>query len=263
MAAITLDPITIYSNGEDITETVLNRPINELTNNQSTLSAWLNDVFDLDGLDLNTVRHIRLPDNRQVSLGNSNDFAIYHTGSFNQIDIGSASLRVYDVANSNEVLRAIPGQGIDLYFNGSKKVEVNTAGARINDILSTGGINLLGGSGQITGITTVTNPGDAVSKAYADGVNSLGTTGYQILPSGLIMQWGTVGLVDNDWTVINFPVTYPTAVFGVWNNANEDGPANPHPASDLQSLTTSSFELRNDENAGGQTSTVYWFSLGY
>jgi len=45
-----------------------------------------------------------------------------------------------------------------------------------------------------------------------EGNSSLGTSGYQKLPSGLIIQWGTtVSVASGSFVGVNFPITFPTA----------------------------------------------------
>jgi len=52
-------------------------------------------------------------------------------------------------------------------------------------------------------------------QSYANGTSSLGANGYQTLPGGLILQWGTA--VSSAST--NFPIPFPNAALSVVGNA--------------------------------------------
>jgi len=72
-------------------------------------------------------------------------------------------------------------------------------------------VNLTGDTmtGQLKGITPVA-AADLTRKDYVDGVSSLASNGYQKLPGGLVIQWGTNTVVvnaggDGD---INYPVAF-------------------------------------------------------
>ena len=59
-------------------------------------------------------------------------------------------------------------------------------------------------------------------KDYVDnGGSSLITSGYQYLPSGLLMQWGTTSFNSADGasgTIRSFPIAFPTACFSITAN---------------------------------------------
>lgn len=48
-----------------------------------------------------------------------------------------------------------------------------------------------------------------------DGAASLASAGYQVLPSGLIMQWATVSGVLTSGTTYTLPIAFPTAFLGL------------------------------------------------
>ena len=73
------------------------------------------------------------------------------------------------------------------------------------------------------GSNRITVPGGTL--AYLSDVtgtfNANSSNGYQILPSGLIMQWGYLGSTKGTF---NFPITFPRAAFQVWiTNTNSQG----------------------------------------
>ncbi len=108
------------------------------------------------------------------------------------------------------------------------------------------------------------------------GARSLGVNGWQRLPSGLILQWGTVTFGVAGGTALQqsvfFPLTFPTEVFGV--TANGSFPwsfSNGHnPICAVHLLNAASFALRIDNNTGSQanaitqteTMSVRWQAIG-
>lgn len=57
--------------------------------------------------------------------------------------------------------------------------------------------------------------GDLSTKTLSvDFGSSIATSGYQKLPSGLIIQWSNAGVIPNNST-INFPIAFPNHVFNV------------------------------------------------
>ncbi|MBP2643951.1 MAG: tail protein [Firmicutes bacterium] len=79
----------------------------------------------------------------------------------------------------------------------------------------TGAIDM--GSKKITNLADGTASGNAVH--YGQFTASIGTalasSGYQKLPSGLILQWGTVDLTNGSKDV-TFPIPFPNALFRVF-----------------------------------------------
>jgi phage-related tail fiber protein len=65
----------------------------------------------------------------------------------------------------------------------------------------------------------------AASKAYADGTVSKAASGYQVLPSGIIIQWGTFtsngSISFGTPQLITLPIAFPNAI--VFAIASEDG----------------------------------------
>ena len=83
---------------------------------------------------------------------------------------------------------------------------------------------------------------------------SLATNGYQILPGGLIIQWG----IDEDLPNRNFPITFPTACFSiVATHATVASLANGNSA---QIISTSQFSLQLG-TSGGQN--LHWIAIGH
>lgn len=132
------------------------------------------------------------------------------------------------------------------------------------------------GSSSVTSITMATNGdslvlmSDGVSSWFGDSAGSLAytpefatsgtTTGYQKLPSGVIIQWGLVATGAPADSTATFPLQFPTACYsvvatpGVSNNLTVN----------IQTVTTTGFNYYRRVGATGATDTsqFYWIALG-
>lgn len=61
--------------------------------------------------------------------------------------------------------------------------------------------------------------------AFQGSNQSMAASGYQKLPGGLIIQWGTMVLSSATSVAITFPITFPNAVYGIFNHRVSDGTA--------------------------------------
>lgn len=96
--------------------------------------------------------------------------------------------------------------------------------------------------------------------------NQLTDTGYQILPGGMIMQWG-----KKDWTgaignfeTVTFPLEFPNACLNVTTSQKTGGtdPSNGNIAVDATTVSTTGFEAWNPTGTGANLG-LYWFAVGY
>ena len=162
----------------------------------SQLTGVNSDVVDdttpqLGGnLDVNT-KNIVFGDSGSASddrltFGAGTDLSIYHDGSHSYIsEQGTGNLRlltssvftVNNAANSKNMILATDGGSVDLYFDGSKKVETNSAGAQISNGTGNAQLNIRGGSNDGTSalqfITDDANANNDSFRLYADGNNEL------------------------------------------------------------------------------------------
>ncbi len=96
---------------------------------------------------------------------------------------------------------------------------------------------------------------------------NFGTNGYQKLPSGLIIQWGTITSTSDTEETFNFPITFPNAVLAltvqVKNlNGSDLGAAGIGNPFSITSFSTSSFTIDRDDDIDGQP--ILWFlAIGY
>jgi hypothetical protein len=89
---------------------------------------------------------------------------------------------------------------------------------------------------------------------------SLAASGYQKLPSGLIVQWGTVTVTGTALTTQNFPIAFPNAFVGGFVSPNDNGTAVTYRGSVNGGVKTG----MNVYMAGTSTSIqFYWQAIGY
>lgn len=85
---------------------------------------------------------------------------------------------------------------------------------------------------------------------------SLVTNGYQKLPGGLVVQWGTTGSISASGTLaITFPVAFATGCLNIVMQVLNANLVIYPSASGTTGFTAN--------NSGGVSSTAYWIALGY
>lgn len=86
--------------------------------------------------------------------------------------------------------------------------------AAVAQLIANNGVNANDDGNLSTFVTNLANGiGTALAGTPAFG-NSLGSSGYQKLPGGLVFQWGKSSTVASLVTV-TFPIAFPTAILGV------------------------------------------------
>ena len=120
------------------------------------ITTFTND-FKLEGGSYDVLwdasdNQLEFDDNAKLSFGASSDLSIYHdsnnsyikdTGTGNLIlDTNGFSIRLS--YNDENMLRAIRDEAVELYFNGSKKIETTNTGAVVTGILTATEINYTG-----------------------------------------------------------------------------------------------------------------------
>jgi hypothetical protein len=110
---------------------------------------------------------------------------------------------------------------------------------------------LLGGGWSFDG-------GDAALKYSPMFTASMVSNGYQKLPSGLIIQWGSISAVNGANTTATYPITFPAACFQAFANAKDTFGGTYRVSAHSWGLT--SMLIANTYTGAIVTS---WFAIGY
>jgi len=139
----------------------------------------------------------------------------------------------------------------------------------------------------ISGTTGITTPANTVSGSITFGdsstqstapystaalaaqfASSLSANGYQKLPSGLIIQWGSVGYsaAPDISVTVTFPIAFTASFYvaGVLGLVTASGDGRLFGTASIGAPSTTSFSivLRNNVNAGSSTGIIYWYAVG-
>jgi len=125
-------------------------------------------------------------------------------------------------------------------------------------------------SGSYTGITGVGTLTSGSLASLAEFTSSLVSSGYQKLPGGLIIQWGTTeaaSAASGTATTITFPLAFATACLGAYpslNNASNGAAIVGTSTLMTSAISTTQFTV-NRGNSANQDSfkTIKWFAIGY
>jgi len=106
----------------------------------------------------------------------------------------------------------------------------------------------------------------AADKTKIDAITqSLGASGYQKLPGGLIFQWGKVAQLNAEqFESVTFPVAFPSDVFGVTATVHYATPRNENGCiAQIRNLTKTGCIVDNQYAASlVQTVDIYWSAWG-
>lgn len=133
-----------------------------------------------------TQANISLGDSIKLLVGTGDDLQIYHDGTDSFIENNTGEL---NIQGDGITLRSDTGtetyitmdvnDGVDLYFNDSKKLETTSAGATVTGALTTTGDASVGGNATITGNLTVNGTTTTVNSNTIEVTNNFvfeGTT---------------------------------------------------------------------------------------
>lgn len=109
---------------------------------------------------------------------------------------------------------------------------------------------------NLTGTVTGSASLNVLSSAFTGSNQSLTTRGYQKLPGGLIIQWGTD--LDSN-TAINFPIAFPNA--GLSMTASVTPTSDQGADCTVEILSASQFRLRCGSTVGNNNCN--WIAIGY
>lgn len=121
-------------------------------------------------------------------------------------------------------------------------------------------------SPAFTGVPTAPNPTAgtrsqalATMQMFADEfVASLGETGYQKLPSGLIIQWGSANYAAGVRAVV-YPIAFPTATRSIQLTLQSSG-AGSYSNDATGNISTTGFTAYQNSPV---TSSFFWIAIGY
>jgi hypothetical protein len=109
-------------------------------------------------------------------------------------------------------------------------------------------------------------------KAYADGTISTSENGYMKLPSGVIMQWGTL-TPSARLTDVTLPIAFPNACLNVQSSIGADFTDTNYednsliwggyPKSGDPSKITIMSNLRLSNNSSNIYKKIFWQAIGY
>jgi hypothetical protein len=107
-------------------------------------------------------------------------------------------------------------------------------------------------------VTSVDSATGAVTlSALTTFAKSLAANGYQKLPGGLILQWGSNSSGGNGPSSVTFPIAFPTAVGSVVLTGGYSGTGGN--STGVYSVTTSGFSYTYHYSG----TTDYWIAVGY
>lgn len=90
---------------------------------------------------------------------------------------------------------------------------------------------------------------------------SIGTSGRQTLPSGLILQWGQVTTSAAVDTAVTFPMVFPTALFSLVGQI-VGNTANAFAVFTAKSETTAGFSCNSMSSGGRNAFATRWMAIG-
>ena len=109
--------------------------------------------------------HIRLPDNKELRFGDSDDFRLYHNGSHSFIDRAAGGVGdIYVRLGTDNAIIAKTDNAVELYFDNAKKAETRLDGFNVTGTLETDNFKVVGVStitGDIGHTGKFTNTGGA------------------------------------------------------------------------------------------------------
>jgi len=163
-----------------------------------------------------------------------NAYIDFHSALISAGGTGDYDLRIIRIAGANEnaFFQNVGTGSIIFNTNGTTRMTLNSAG--------------------ITG---------DLAPNFTGSNQSLGANGYQKLPGGLIMQWGTTGNISpNNSVAVTFPIAFPNAVYSVTIGTNVSNPA-ADSGCNVSNRTTTGFTAGNGDNAN--TFTCSYMAIGY
>ena len=128
---------------------------------------------------------LEFDDNAILSFGGSSDLQLYHTGNHSVIKNGTGNLILQDdqyivleKLDGTNMLVAAGGGSVDLYFNGSKKIETANSGVTVTGIMTATEINYTG-SQNLSNRNKIINGGMVIAQRTTSSTVSSSASGYR------------------------------------------------------------------------------------
>ena len=184
---------------------------------------------------------------------------------------GNATFSGTSTVVGSSTAASFSGAGTGLTGTASSLSIGGNAATVTNGVYTTGTQTIAGSktfsstiTGDISGNSaTVTN--GIYTTNFTGSNQQLAASGWQKLPGGLIMQWGTVSAAAaNSTTAVTFPIAFPNAVFSVVATVEGDtttGSAGNLGAIKTNAITTSTFNLVYSDDV--TSTSIRWFANGY
>lgn len=181
-----------------------------------------------------------------------------------------SALRPFEVTLGSGAV-TIDATGVGTSFGGVVSVAkgISAAGTITGQSVQSNGGPVVAVNNRLRASLGAKGSGDTQAAVLlGDFTTSLGTPGYEIFPSGLIMQWGVVTnptpFID---AVLNFPVPFPNSVFSVIAQIGPGGSSNPSIGAPTAwagaaPANLSQFTISAGAQGGG-TVAAWWIALGY
>jgi len=113
-------------------------------------------------------------------------------------------------------------------------------------------------------IKNPTQPLQIATKQYVDGTKSFTQNGYQVLPSGLILQWARINTNASGNANVVYPIAFPNVILSV--NANFNSVSNfGYLGITVQAstLTSTNFYLSDVSGVPVNDASIACFAIGY
>ena len=128
--------------------------------------TWATPVGGATGVDFN--------DDVKVRLGTGNDLEIYHSGDVSRIrnTNDSGTLKIQATSNGENALNIVPNGTVEIYHDGTKKIETTAAGVTVSGTVSDslGDLRSIPENARGTTYTLVaTDAGKCVTQTHSSG----------------------------------------------------------------------------------------------
>ena len=153
------------------------------------ITTFTND-FKLEGGSYDVLwdaydNQLEFDDNAILSFGDRSDLQLYHTGNHSIIKNGTGNLILQDDNNivlekldGTNMIVAAGGGSVDLYFNGSKKIETANSGVTVTGIMTATEINYTG-SQNLSNRNKIINGGMVIAQRATSATVSTSYVGYK------------------------------------------------------------------------------------